>query len=573
MHLVARAMVLCALLMGVPTAFAQTFPTPTFGSVIFNPGATPSPLSNGQCWVANSGSQGLYCRINGFTVGPFSTSSGTVTTTGSPANGNLTKFSGSASITNGDLSGDVTTSGTTATTVGKVDGVAYPAGPSTNTVPVVTGTNAVTYEAVPNAALANTTITINTVVCTLGGSCTITASAGTITIGGTAIASGTTGDLLYDNAGSLGNETLSAAIDAGPGSTQGDILYRNASQWVVLAPGTNGNCLQTGGAAANPSWGSCGGGIPWTTPSVSGTASSSYIIGGTSNTINTANSGATNNVIAGGSSNSTGNATGQFIGGGSGNSTSANNASVIGGASNASNGINAISGGTGNTAGNQNSIALGTGNTVSANQGVALGDGNQVSGVSASALGRDVTLSGQYSFGTGQLTGDRGTSGAFVEGGLGGPSANSSHPGRGQSVVYTLWSDVSNATASRLTTTGGGASSTNIGVLPGGPASATWNCRILISDKTTAGKIWVYTIADSLVYTTSSSSATTALGTSNPSPVAGPTAGSPSALQAAPTLTADTSLGGFNLSYTPPSGNTDELYAIAICRAVETQTN
>jgi hypothetical protein len=42
---------------------------------------------------------------------------GTVTTTGSPASGNLTKFSGATSIVNGDLSGDVTTSGTLATTL------------------------------------------------------------------------------------------------------------------------------------------------------------------------------------------------------------------------------------------------------------------------------------------------------------------------------------------------------------------------------------------------------------------------------------------------------------------------
>lgn len=46
------------------------------------------------------------------------TSTGTVTTTGSPASGNLAKFSGATSITNGDLSGDVTTSGTLATTIG-----------------------------------------------------------------------------------------------------------------------------------------------------------------------------------------------------------------------------------------------------------------------------------------------------------------------------------------------------------------------------------------------------------------------------------------------------------------------
>lgn len=46
---------------------------------------------------------------------------GGVTTTGSPASGNLTKFSGSTSITNGDLTGDVTTSGTLATTLATVN--------------------------------------------------------------------------------------------------------------------------------------------------------------------------------------------------------------------------------------------------------------------------------------------------------------------------------------------------------------------------------------------------------------------------------------------------------------------
>jgi hypothetical protein len=42
---------------------------------------------------------------------------GTVTTSGSPASGNLTTFSGATAITNGDLSGDVTTSGTLVTTI------------------------------------------------------------------------------------------------------------------------------------------------------------------------------------------------------------------------------------------------------------------------------------------------------------------------------------------------------------------------------------------------------------------------------------------------------------------------
>jgi hypothetical protein len=56
-------------------------------------------------------------RITGLSTNAISAGSGTVTTTGSPASGNLAKFSGSTSVTNGDLSGDVTTSGTLAVTI------------------------------------------------------------------------------------------------------------------------------------------------------------------------------------------------------------------------------------------------------------------------------------------------------------------------------------------------------------------------------------------------------------------------------------------------------------------------
>lgn len=49
------------------------------------------------------------------------------------------------------LTGDVTnTIGTVATTVGKVNGVTYPASPSLHSVPVITGTNTATYKVVPD---------------------------------------------------------------------------------------------------------------------------------------------------------------------------------------------------------------------------------------------------------------------------------------------------------------------------------------------------------------------------------------------------------------------------------------
>lgn len=66
------------------------------------------------------------------------------------------------------------------------------------------------------------------------------------------------GDLLGNStAGSAtaADTTLTALIDrALAGTAQGNILYRNATAWVVLAPGTSGNFLKTQGAAANPTW-------------------------------------------------------------------------------------------------------------------------------------------------------------------------------------------------------------------------------------------------------------------------------------------------------------------------------
>lgn len=68
---------------------------------------------------------------------------GTVTTTGSPASGNLTKFSGATSITNTDLSGDVTTNGSTLTTVAKIQGT---------TVSGTTGSGNVVFSSAPTLA-------------------------------------------------------------------------------------------------------------------------------------------------------------------------------------------------------------------------------------------------------------------------------------------------------------------------------------------------------------------------------------------------------------------------------------
>src|SRR5207248_5587080 len=82
----------------------------------------------------------------------------------------------------------------------KVNGVSYPASPSTNTVPVVTGANTMTYEAIPNTALANSSVTIAGHSVSLGSSQTLSCAdlsdagsgcTGTTSTGGTVSSVGT----------------------------------------------------------------------------------------------------------------------------------------------------------------------------------------------------------------------------------------------------------------------------------------------------------------------------------------------------------------------------------------------
>jgi hypothetical protein len=95
---------------------------PTTGAIVSSPTAAQtingsllvSSLTPGNCVQAGAG--GLLTT----TGAPCDTAGGTVTTTGSPVSGNLAKFSGATSLTNADLTGDVTTSGGVATTLATV---------------------------------------------------------------------------------------------------------------------------------------------------------------------------------------------------------------------------------------------------------------------------------------------------------------------------------------------------------------------------------------------------------------------------------------------------------------------
>lgn len=70
----------------------------------------------------------------------------------------------------------------------------------------------------------------------------------------------TDNSVLAGNGSALAMETLTSLIDSAFGSTRGQILYRNATVWTVLAVGTAGQVLESGGAGADVAWGTDGGG-------------------------------------------------------------------------------------------------------------------------------------------------------------------------------------------------------------------------------------------------------------------------------------------------------------------------
>lgn len=130
------------------------------------------------------------------------------------------------------LTGDATASGpgSAAATVVKVNGVAYGTSPSTNTVPVVTGANTVTYQTVPNAALANSTITIGSTSTSLGGtSATIAGLTLTAPVINGATSSGSTAINLSGNSGAFSSPT-------GANSLGGAVTVNDATTPSITLP-------------------------------------------------------------------------------------------------------------------------------------------------------------------------------------------------------------------------------------------------------------------------------------------------------------------------------------------------
>ncbi len=104
------------------------------------------------------------------------------------------------------------------------------------------------------------------------------------------------------------DNSLTATIDAAIGSTQGTILYRGASVWSALGPGTSGQFLKTQGAAANPVWAATtGGAVAQAQPAnPTGTTSTTGLMMGLAGAITPALTGRLMITISGDIVNSTG---------------------------------------------------------------------------------------------------------------------------------------------------------------------------------------------------------------------------------------------------------------------------
>lgn len=168
-----------AKLTGAPSAAVITATTDTGGAVgVVVGGAGTSgnaqiaQSGTASCTFDGSTTAGDYVQISSITAGDCS-DAGVTRPTASQILGRVLSSNGSGGTyamtvwtgvtgsigtlygLSGDLGGTLA-----AAVVEKVDGVTYPASPGTNTVPVVTGSNTVTYEAVPNGALANSSVTV-----------------------------------------------------------------------------------------------------------------------------------------------------------------------------------------------------------------------------------------------------------------------------------------------------------------------------------------------------------------------------------------------------------------------------
>jgi hypothetical protein len=233
------------------------------------------------------------------------------------------------------------------------------------------------------------------------------------------------------------------------------------------------------------------------------------------------------------------------------------------GASNRSGGsYSAVIGGNGHSASATGAAILGgTSCTGSGTYSGTGGDSNTNAGVNTLMWGKSLTGAGQSSVLFGEYgNGNSNRSQMVFATGLAGT-------GQAQWRKNVFFVYTSGSAAVRLTASGGAASATNVGALQNN-TSMMFQGQIIIRNNAT-GATNTYTIGPSLI-TRGANAAATAMSSGNPAVTAGPTEGTLT-LAAAPTVTADTTNGGINISYTPPAANASQIVAFAWLDCAETQ--
>ncbi len=329
-------------------------------------------------------------------------------------------------------------------------------------------------------------------------------------------------DLLGNISGSTAAATaisLTALIDSALGSTQGDILYRNSTAWVVLAPGTSGQLLQTSGAAANPVW-----------------------------------AGTTTTPAAGDSS--TAIATTAFVDGlvGSNASVATTGGSTTLTAAEYGVGLIIV---TGTLASNATLVVPNTGKWTVSNRTT----GAFTVTVKTSA-GTGVVIAQNanetvVADGTNVILADTITSSAVTTALGYTPVATNTH-----FTDLAFYGINTGATAGRLTTDGNVATTTNVGALADSSAQI-FDIELLAYDLTTPAAV-TFSVSGGLA--TRGVGASTVVISGTPTFTAGTTTAGAPTISTIPTVTADVTNGGYNIEFTPPTGNTDTWHITARMR-------
>jgi len=297
----------------------------------------------------------------------------------------------------------------------------------------------------------------------------------------TTLSIGTAYQLLGVNAGATAPswQGLSSLIDnVFTASAQGTVLYRGASNWVALSPGTNGQVLTSGGAAANVSWTTAAGGLTGFTaalntaaPNATNNVSSITASGGTTNQFFAIIPKGTGGIVGaipdttatGGSVRGTYAIDLQFTRSAAGQVASAQDSILIGGFYNTAGAQGAaVFGGGGNSALGTRAVILG-------------GTNNYITGAGS------IALSGNYSS-------DRGASNMIVSGASGAATL-----GDNQLRIVVLMATTTDATSTRATSNAGAAGLVNQLNLADATAFA-FRVQIVATVRTSGGNMKAWTI-------------------------------------------------------------------------------